>query len=159
MKNQLVVLLTLCLAAGCKDSGTEAYPGADVLPQVRFSQTNYSQAVIMVGRPDTVLLPLFTRTYGGRYSDGLKASLVHYILDRTRQAGFDEREVQACLQATGQLESGGESLPYLAERAKYDGQEAWVFEFTYGFDGSFGHYRCFVIGAQTLDTLFYESCR
>ncbi len=153
------VLLALCLAAGCKDSGTDPYTGLGALPEVRFSTRDYSEASIMEGRPDTTLLHLFSRTYSGRYSDELKAQLVPYMLQRAKQAGALEQEAQACLQATGQLEAGEQVLPYLAERAKFNSQDAWVFEFTYGFGGSFGHFRCFVIDAHTQDTLFYESCR
>jgi hypothetical protein len=159
MKNRAFLLFALCVMTGCEDFGTDPYAGLEVLPEVRFSQTNYCQTAIRQRIPDRTLLSRFSETYAGRYSDELKASLVQYIIHRAKQAGLDGHEAQACIQATGQLEAGCCVLPYLAERAKYDSLDAWIYEFTWGYNGGFGHFRCFVMDARTQDTLFYESCK
>ena len=155
----MVLAFILLVISSCKESPTGTSTGLTEFPEVRTTQTNYSQGDIYLRVPDTALFNRFNRVYSGKYSDELKALLVDHIVGRARELGFSENESRECLHCTGQLESGVISLPYLAERARYDSTDAWIYEFTWGPYKDLGHYRCFVMGALTHDTLLYITCR
>ncbi|MCX6141743.1 MAG: hypothetical protein NTZ35_00845 [Ignavibacteriales bacterium] len=159
MKHSVLFILVFLMASSCNDFGTGNLIVSNVLPEVRVTGMNYTNLDIAQRAPDTTLLISFSRAYAGKYSDELKSLMVDHIIRRSRVLGLNENELQACIQATGQLERGFCALPYLAERAKYNSLDAWIYEFTYGYSGGFGHYRCFVMNALTHDTLLYISCR
>ncbi len=172
----IVLTLPLCLLIGCQTEFSLNPSNNLVLPQrpvgddisvvegahpvVRLSQTDYTEAAVRSSVPDTAQLRLFGNAYGGKYSDSLKQSLVEYVDQMVQLLGGSVVEVQKCLEGTGQLTSGLVSLPMSAERARYQGKEAWLFQFTWGFTpADLGHYRCFVMDAATADTLLFITCR
>lgn len=166
--------LLVCLLIGCQtelsldpssDLGlphpTENGPmGTDPNPLVLLGQKEYTEATVRSSVPDTALFRAFCSAYLNEYTDSLKQFLVGDIGLRTELAGGNRAEMQKCLEATGQLKNGLVSLPFFAERARYQGKDAWLFQFTWGFTpGGLGHYRCYVMGAASADTLLFITCR
>lgn len=57
-------------------------------------------------------------------------------------------------------EKGAFLIPTYAERAKYENNDVWIFQLTFGLDKPvFGRVRCFVFGIPNLDTLNYIGTR
>lgn len=139
----------------------DTIPGAiAVLPVVRVTGNNYEQPDIQARVPDTVLFHSFIRAYNGLYSDDLKRQLILSMQSAVQSLGLSQQEFLASLKATGQTSAGVVSLPYLAERARYEGEESWIYEFTWGVSADdLEHRRCFVMDAANADTLLFLTCR
>ena len=160
--NRIVPLLLLSLAFGfCKDSGSGISDGLLELPQVYSTQTDYPPNDINNIVPNRALLQRFQQAYVGQYSQDLKLGLMNYLQRRAQDLSLNVDELAKCIQVTGQQDPEAIALPYRAERARYDSHECWILEFICSHSGpdQLGHYRCFIIDAQSYDTLLYITCR
>ncbi len=147
------------ITINCNDSGVCTLPDPMVMPEVRFTDSNYSSADIYQRVPSQDIFNKFNESYSGKYSDALKAELVEYITHRASELGLHQDNCLECLRETGLLEEGVIALPYLAERAQYESVDAWIFEFTWGHSNELGHFRCYVMDTENHEMLFYMSCR
>lgn len=169
-------ILLLCFLGGCGsefslnpsgDLTLPSHPIDDVItiatdphPVVRIEQKDYTEALVRSSVPDTSLLHTFTDAYQGKYTDSLKSSFVEWIGLMTALLGGNRAEVQKCLEATGELKAGIVRLPFIAERARYQGREAWLFQFVWGAaPNDLGHYRSYVMDTMTSERLLFITCR
>lgn len=161
MRKVIVVVVLLSLLDSCTDSGNEITTGLPELPEVVATQTNYMPSTIHNYVPNATILQRFTQACINRYSQDLKMRLMSYIEQKAANIGLSRNELRTCIQVTGQQEPSAISLPYRAERARYDSHQCWLLEFTcsHTSPGELGHYRCFVIDVLTYDTLLYITCR
>ena len=162
MKYRGAVLLIFCCVVGCKkETTTESKSSLDPVPRIAISDTNYSATDFSQGIPfSTSLLQSFSKSYSGKYSDELKGQLISYIQVKSSEIGANRQELDSCLQVTRQLRNGLVSLPMEAERAKYEGQDCWLFSFIWGVQSDdLGHYRCFAISTTSYDTLAFRTCK
>ena len=68
--------------------------------------------------------------------------------------GEDLNTVENVLELTGCKLNNEFVLPTYAEKAKYDNQDVWLFQLTYGLGNSnFGRSKCFVFNSNNFDTL------
>lgn len=166
----------LCLLIGCQTefslnpSGDLGLPhpiddgngpfATDLDPIVLIGQKEYTEATVRASVPDRALLQGYSSAYLDKYTDSLKQFLVGEIERRTELVGGNRAEIRKCLDATGQLANGLVSLPFSAERAHYQGKDAWLFQFAWGFTpADLGHFRCYVMDATSADTLLFITCR
>lgn len=159
MNRTIVFAILALMAANCKDAGTKPFEDLPALPKVTVTQASYQEADIRRRVPDPVLLQSFTAAYGRKYSQDLKERICSYILARAAGLSLDAEELHRCIESTGQLRKEVIALPYLAERAKFNSVDSWIFELTWSPDSSLGHFRCYVIGAAAHDTLLFVTCR
>ncbi len=158
---KFLLIIVLILIVGCKkdNSPTNIVEGSKPLPKVILSQTNYQEADIQAQVSDPTFLKQFREAYEGKYSDMLKAGMVMYMYSSAQLIGLDFNELKSCLDRTGQTQHGIISLPIVAERAKYNGINAWIFHFIWGVDtNDLGHFKCYVMSTETSDTLLFITC-
>ncbi|MCU7512332.1 MAG: hypothetical protein HF300_07230 [Ignavibacteria bacterium] len=146
---------------GCSDSSTEANDSIPVKPVVKVSNMNYSQDSFNDFFPDTVSLKNIASAYSGNnYSEEVKKALNDYMRQQASILGEDSKTFDRIISLSGSSLTGEYVLPTYAERAKYNGQDAWIFQITYGLGSpTLGHFKCFVFGLEKLDTLHYVSCK
>jgi hypothetical protein len=161
MKRNMVVLLTLALVGCQKETPTTAEQTTlPEVPHVVVTQANYTESDLRSRVPDTTLKNTCCAMYTSSLTDSSKRSVARVIVEKARQLNQDTATVSHCLTATGQLVTGVVSVPYFAERARYQSIECWIFEFAWGSTPQdLGHYRCFVMNISTQDTLLYITCR
>ena len=166
MKHVPFILLLLFLGSCSKEASTDLtgdtlqLPVLPEYPKVSSTDYNYTETAIKARVPDTTLLNRFARTYKNKCVDSLKNLMFDAMLYKVNALNLNADEFRQTIQVTKQFNKGVVSLPYLAERAKYENKQSWIYEFTWGADScDFGHYRCFVIDASTKDTLLFITCR
>ena len=157
---RMVALLLACLAPACVENPADDGSPSDVLPVVRETRFDYGEADIRARLPDTLLLHECVRSYAAVYSERLKETFFNRMSQKVVLLGLDALKFLQCIEATGQQTPEVISLPYLGERATYEGRECWILEFTWGLSKEdLGHFRCFVMDIATCDTLYYLTCR
>jgi hypothetical protein len=166
MKHIPFILLLLFLGFCSKETVTDPtgntllLPELPEYPKVTSTDSNYTESAIRLRVPDTTGCNKFVRTYRNKNIDSLKNLLFDAILYTVDSLQLSTDEFRRTIDATKQFEKGVVSLPYLAERAKYENKQSWIYEFTWGVDScDLGHYRCFVIDTSTKDTLLFITCR
>ncbi|MGE5351289.1 MAG: hypothetical protein ACM3P0_04345 [Acidobacteriota bacterium] len=156
-----LVSFSILSSAGCSDKSTEANDFIPVKPVVKVSNMNYSQDSFNDSFPDTVSLNNIATAYSGNnYSEEVKKALNDYMRRQVRILGEDTEKFDRIISLSGCSITGEYVLPTYAEKAKYKGQDAWIFQITYGLGNpSLGHFKCFVFGLERLDTLDYIACK
>lgn len=146
---------------GCSEKPTAADDFIPVKPVVKVSNVNYSQDSFNDSFPDTLSLKNIATAYSGnKYSEEVKKALHDYMRRQVNILGEDLKTFDRIISLSGSSITGEYVLPTYAEKAKYKGQDAWIFQITYGLGGpGFGHFKCFVFGLEKLDTLHYVSCK
>ncbi|MFH0991803.1 MAG: hypothetical protein V1799_17480 [bacterium] len=161
MKLNVYFFLTL-ITLGCQKDNpvTTEQPQLPELPLVKVTQSNYTEPDIQSRVPDTTYKNKCCSMYNNHLTDSSKKYVVTVLLQKALYLNQDTSIVSECLKATGQLRDGILSVPYFAERAKYQSKECWIFEFTWGLSSNdLGHYRCFVIDVAAKDTLLFITCK
>ncbi len=155
-----ILLFLSFLILACSDKITEPPDEITAKPVVKKSDINYTQETFLSSFPDTASLQNISRAYSNNYSEELRTKLLDYMKDEIDKLGEDVNTFDRILSVTGCRNSDGYMLPTYAEKAQYENQDAWIFQVTYGLgEPDFGHSRCFVFSASTLDTLTYIQCR
>ena len=161
MKHNLFFLLTLVLIGCQKDNPvTTEQSQLPELPKVVVTQSNYVELDIQSRVPDTTYKNKCSSMYRDNLTDSSKKYVVNVLLQKVRLLNQDTSVVSGCLNATGQLKDGVISVPYYAERAKYQSKDCWIIEFAWGLNSNdLNHHRCFVMDVATKDTLLFITCR
>ncbi len=154
-----LVFLFLFLSNGCKkDESTNTgdnFATSDVV--VKVTNTNYSQDSFNLLFPDIASLTMIRSAYSTNYSEERRATLVAAMKKKVSDLGEDTTIVETILTHAGCNSSGEYILPTYAEKAKYNGVNAWLIQFAYGLGNpGFGHYKCYALSLPSLDTLNYR---
>jgi len=163
MKNKIIsscffVLFLFVIA--CNDKSTEPQDDITTKPVVKKSSVNYSEKSFNISFPDTNSLNSISKVYSNNFSEEIRNKLIEYIKSEVAKLGEDVNIFDNILSCTGCNISGEYLLPTYAERAKYDGEEALIFQLTYGLgEPNFGHFKCFAFSVANLDTLAFKQCR
>lgn len=164
MKNRIVlrfVLIYLSLwILACNDNVTEPSIEITAKPVVKKTTTNYSEQSFLASFPDMASLNSISSAYSNNYSEELRNKILDYMRAEVNRIGEDVNVFDGIILRTNCKLSGGYLLPTYAEKARFENRNCWVFQITYGIDSpDFGHSKCFVFDAATLDTLTYRQCR
>ena len=144
----------------CNDKPTEPSETITAKPVVKKTSINYDQVSFIHLFPDTASLNSISTSYTNNYTEELRCKILDYMKGEVDKLGEDVNIFDSILNITGCKQSGGYMLPTYAEKAQYENQDAWVFQVTYGLgEPNFGHFRCFVFSAASLDTLIFIQCR
>lgn len=164
MKNIIVLnsflILFLFYNFVCSEKSTEPTDDITAKPVVKKSSLDYNHEFFAASFPDTTSMNNISRAYSNNYSQELRNKLLVYMKGEIVKLGEDVNIFDSVLSRTGCKLTGEYLLPTYAERAKYENQEVWIFQVTYGLDEpNFGHYKCFAFGVVNLDTLAYKGCK
>ena len=156
-----IILLSLLINNGCKeDKSTNTADNSTAIVVVKTSNTNYSQESIHRLFPDSASLAIISSAYSTNYSEERRAALIATMKKEVSELGEDVTVIDTILTRAGCNSSGEYILPTYAEKAKYNGIDAWLIQFTYGLGNSgFGHYKCYAFSVPSLDTLNYVGCK
>ena len=144
--------LFLLFVPGCT---TETEDNITVKPIVKKSLTNYDQTTISNSLPDSISLHNISNAYSNKYSEEIRNELLSYMRGEVSKLGEDLNTFENILELTGCKLNNEFVLPTYAEKAKYDNQDVWLFQLTYGLGNSnFGRCKCFVFSCNNLDTLW-----
>lgn len=155
------LVLILCFSiSGCKDNSTEPSRLATAEPVVKKTSVNYSPETLRNSFPDTVSLENISKAYTKDYSEELKTELFGNMQNEVAKLGEDSTIFDNILLRIGCKTANSYLLPTYAEKAKYEGQDVWIIQLTYGLDGPvFEHYKCFVVGIKDLNVLDSICCK
>jgi len=161
MKNLIVsnsfLFLFLLIAYGCS---TEPEENITAKPVVKKTSVNYNQETFSTYFPDTISLQNISRAYSNNFSEESRKALIDYMKGEVIKLGEDVNIFDNILSQTGCKLNGEYLLPTYAEKAKFENQDAWIFQVTYGLGGpNFEHYKCFAFSVENLDTLAYKGCK
>jgi len=163
MKNKIIsscFFILFLFVVACNEKSTEPKDDITTKPVVKKSSVNYSEESFNISFPDTNSLNSISKTYSNNFSEEKRNKLIEYIKSEVAKLGEDVNIIDNILSCTGCKISGEYLLPTYAERAKYEGEEAWIFQLTYGLgEPNFGHYKCFAFSIASLDTLAFKQCR
>ena len=149
--------LFLLFVSGCT---TEPEYNNTSKPVVKKTSVNYTREAFRISFPDTFSLKYISNAYSNNYSEDKRNKLIDYMRDEVSKLGEDANIFENILSQTGCKLTSEYVLPTYAERAKYENQEVWIFQVTYGLgDPVFGRCKCFVFGLTNLDTLAYIASR
>ena len=155
-----ILLFLSFLILACNDKIIEPVDELPAKPVVIKTSVNYNQQSFNTLFPDTASLNNISNAYSNNYSEELRNRILDYMKAEVTRLGEDANTFDRILDVTGCKSNVGYVLLTYAEKAQYENQEAWVFQLTYGLNFSdFGHSKCFVFDAVTLDTLTYKQCR
>ena len=144
----------------CNENSTEPQDDIRAKPVIKKSSENYDQESFRISFPDTTSLNNISKYYSNNFSEDKRNKLIEYITGEVTKLGEDANSFNNILAITGCKLSDEYLLPTYAERAKYEGEEVWIFQITYGLgEPNFGHYKCFAFSIDTLDTLDYVGCK
>jgi len=156
---QYFFIFLFIILFGCKnDKITDPQNNAEVV--VKISGIDYNQKSFRTLFPDSSSLKNISTAYSSNYSEERRAKLIDNMKNKVSKLGEDVKVIESILSKTGCTVSGAYILPTYAEKAKYEGKDVWMVQFTYGLGNSgFGHYKCFAFSIPNLDTLNYLGCR
>jgi hypothetical protein len=161
LKNSYLIFFLLLLIPlyGCKDDKiTSPQSNAEVV--VKVSGTDYNQNSFNTLFPDTASLKYISTAYSNNYSEERRTKLINDMKSKVRALGEDVAVIENILTRAGCNMSGVYILPTYVEKAKYNGKDAWLVQFTYGLSSpDFGHFKCFALSIPDLDTLDYAACK
>jgi len=154
------LFLLLIYFAGCSEKLEGPETGITAIPVVKITSTNYTAATFAATFPDTTTLNSITQAYTNNYSEAIRLQLIGLMKSKVAKLGEDVNLFDSVIANTGCNQSDKFVLPTYAERAKYEGNDVWILQLTYGINApNFGHYKCFALDIEHLDTLVYLACR
>ena len=155
-----LAFLAFVMISGCEDNPTDPYQDLPAKPVIKKTSNNYTSEKMREIFPDTASWNSISRAYTNNFSEDIRNKINEYLKSEVSRMGEDQNQFESILISTGCREAGNFILPVYAERAKFEKNEAWIVQFTYGLgQPSFGHYKYFAFGLPNLDTLYYTSCR
>ena len=144
--------LFLLLVPACT---TESEDNITALPVVKMTTVNYDSTTISNALPDLNSLNSISNAYSNNYTEEIKTKLLSYMRGEVSKLGEDLNIFDNVLSLTGCKIGNEFVLPTYAEKAKYENQEVWLFQLTYGLGNSnFGRSKCFVFNCNNFDTLW-----
>ncbi len=154
-----VLTFLLFISVRCNDLGPiDVADGVEVT--VRVSTTNYDHESLRKLFPDTVSLHNIASAFSKNYTEQRRTHLVDNMLARITALREDVSIMDKILTRAGCKNPGEYILPTYAERATFNGRDAWLVQFTYGLGvPSFGRYKCLAFSIPNLDTLYLFQTR
>ena len=129
-------------------------------PVVKKSSVNYTKNTIYNTLPDSFSLQNIGRAYSNNYSKKLRKEMLDYMRNEVSGLGEDLNIFEDILTSCGCKIENEYILPTYAEKAKYENQDAWLIQLTYGLGNSnFGRCKCLVYSFNNLDTLWSLTAR
>jgi hypothetical protein len=164
MKNYLLKLalpfLLLIIFIGCSANSTEPEDELTVKPIVVKISKNYDEQLFNSSFPQNDILKNMSEAYKNNYSENIKMKLVDYVALKVKSFGENEEVFLECFKLSGCKNVNSISLPTYVEKAKYNGEDSWIIQLSWGVESSdLGHYKCFAIGINSKDTLYYARCK
>ena len=162
---KIIVLSSLCILAlffiiGCNEKLEGPNVGITAKPMVKKSSINYTAETFSVSFPESTSLKKISEAYKNNFSEAIRGELLEYMKSEVTKLGEDINIFDNVLSQTGCKLSGEYVLPTYAERAKYEGQDVWILQVTYGLgEPNFAHFKCFALGMAYMDTLAYVGCK
>jgi hypothetical protein len=142
----------ILFASGCT---TETENNITALPVVKKTSVNYDSTTISNSLPDLNSLNSISNAYSNNYTEEIKTKLLSYMRGEVSKLGEDLNIFDNVLSLTGCKIGNEFVLPTYAEKAKYENQDVWLFQLTYGLGNSnFGRSKCFVFNCNNFDTLW-----
>ncbi len=155
-----ILLLLSFLILSCNDKITEPSDEITAKPVVKKTAVNYSEQSFNTSFPDTATLNSISEAYTNHYSVELRGKILDYMKGEVERFGEDVDNFDSILRQTGCKDQDSYILPTYAEKAQYENRDVWVLQITYGLNSpTFGHCKCYVFDAVTLDALTYKWCR
>ncbi len=162
-KSQLIVLFflfTILITSGCINT-EDVITEDDVKylsPEVRYSERNYDdQSIQKFWCPP--IWENFSLCYNGQFIPNFKEKIINDMKKQVTKLGLDIYQINLCFNATVISAYENNSLPCLAERAKYFDTEVWIFTFNYGLSPyDLSHIFFYVISCNDLKILKHEIC-
>lgn len=150
-----LLFITFFFLTACNDDTiSESHYNPEVV--VKVSNLNYDQPGFLNLFPEIESLNNISTAFTSDYSEERKNRLLINMQIKVANWGQDVAVMDNILTATGCNTVGEYILPTYAERAKYNGQDAWLIQFTYALDTLvFGRFKCFAFSIPDLDTLCY----
>lgn len=144
----------------CNDNSTIPVYTLPAKPVVTKTSMNYNAESFRDSFPENISLQNISTAYKNNYSEAVINAINDYMKSEVISLNEDVNVFDNILLQTGCKNSEGYRLPTYAERAKFENQEVWIFQLTYGLgQPSFGHFKCFAFSVETLDTLCYVGCK
>lgn len=155
MKNYIFfpfLFILLCLLCSCNNDEDIFIP--EVI--VKISYTNYDQTSFLNLFPHQESLNQISSAFTNNYSEERKNELLNNMKAKVAVLREDVGIIENILTIMGCNNVGAYVLPTYAERAKFNGQEAWLIQFTYALDTPvFGRVRCIAFSIPDIEELFY----
>jgi len=163
MKNKIALItfsiLFFFFIISCNDNSTEPKDEITIKPIVIKSSINYNKDSFRTSFPDLDLNKNIADAYKDKYSQEIKAQMIDYMKNQVKMLGENEDTFIKCMDLTGCKDINSISLPTYAEKAKYDGEDAWIIQLIWASrPENIGHYKCFAIGINQIDTLDFIRC-
>jgi len=164
MKNHLFYIvstfLLLAIIYGCNDNSTNPEDNISVKPTVQITSTNYDEQLFNSSFPKNDILNEISDAYKSSYSNDIKVKFIDYVTNRVESLGENKKIFLECFELSGCENENSISLPTYIEKAKFKGEDSWIIQLTWGFKSSdLGHYKCFAIGIESKDTLYFTRCK
>lgn len=154
----LSYLLVSCSNQAISNPGEVNVEIMSAMPVVTISGTDYTQASIQTGFANSEAHDRFTKAYSSVYSPSLQESIIELACITVKKLGGDRDNFTACLNSINI--KGKNYLPCVIESAKYEGKDAWIMEFNWGYEGSgLGHIAYCALEKSSQKVLYWESCR
>jgi len=154
-----VLTFLLFYSVGCNDLGP-IDDADDVEVTVKVSTTNYDKQSLHKLFPDTVSLHNIASAFSKNFTERRKTHLVDNMLARITALREDVSIMDKIVTRAGCKNPGEYVLPTYAERAAFNGRDAWLVQFTYGLGvPSFGRWKCLAYSIPDLDTLYLFQTR
>ena len=153
-------LLLFTIIYGCNDNSTNPEVNITVKPTVKITSTNYDEELFNSSFPQNDILNEISDAYKSSYSNDTKAKIIDYVTERVELLGENKYTFLECFELTGCNNENSISLPTYIEKAIFNGEDSWIIQLAWGFEPSdLGHYKCFAIGIESKDTLYFTRCR
>ena len=152
--------LLLVIIFSCSDNATDPTNDISVKPTVKITSTDYDEQLFNNSFPENDILNEISDAYRSSYSNDIKIKLIDYVSQKVESLGENKNTFKECFELSGCKEGNSISLPTYIKKANYNGVDAWIIQLTWGVDSSdLGHYKCFAIGINSKDTLYYSRCK
>ncbi len=150
----------LCVISGCKDASTGPQTSLTELPVVTKTSSDYTLESFERSFPHSEILTAMSKAYAHKCSDEVREALIDYMKKEAADLGEDASMFDALLTLSGCRDGEGLVLPTYAERARFNGQEAWIIQVAWGYDAAdFGHFKCYAFGIANKELLATYGCK
>lgn len=155
-----LLFLLLVIIFSCSDNAIDPIDDISVKPTVKITSTDYDEQLFNSLFPKNDILIKISDAYRATYSHDIKVKLIDYVSQKVESLGENEDTFIECFKLSGCQEDNSISLPTYIEKANFNGLESWIIQLTWGVESSdLGHYKCFAIGINSKDTLYYSRCK
>ena len=143
--------------------GMDPNTGLAVPPVVQMTNSDYDGDGMFRAFWDTDAWKAFSKAYNGKYSDGLRDSVIAEMRHLAQKLWLDPDRLESCIRATGEIRQDGLAvLPCLAERARFLGKDVWIVVFVWGMRSlptDMVHVRYYAVDLHAREVLHFKTCK